>query len=118
STVTDHPGNRLLLGPVRHVPPPRAGQIPLPSRCSMTCSPHSFLPVPAQRPARSSSPSPTGRVQGQQPILGYPWSCSGLYGTSCFRMKFHTSLLVQASSGLTFTRLNLASHCTTPAAAR
>ena len=30
--------------------------------------PHSVLPVPLQRPARSSSPTPTGRVQGQQPI--------------------------------------------------
>src|SRR5438132_6131538 len=45
-------------------------QIPLPSWCSMTCRPHSFLSVPAQRPARSSSPSLTGCVHGQQPMLG------------------------------------------------
>jgi len=32
--------------------------------------PHSVLSVPAQRPARASSPSATGRVQGQQPMLG------------------------------------------------
>ena len=31
---------------------------------SITCSPHSFLTLPAQRPARSSSPGATGRVQG------------------------------------------------------
>ena len=30
--------------------------------------PHSVLSRPAQRPARASSPSPTGRVHGQQPI--------------------------------------------------
>ena len=34
------------------------------------CSPHSVLPVPFQRPARASSPSATGSVQGQQPIEG------------------------------------------------
>jgi len=36
------------------------------------CRPHSFLSDPAQRPARSPSPSFTGRVQhsGQQPMLG------------------------------------------------
>src|SRR5207249_2807880 len=45
-------------------------QIPLPPSCSITCSPHSFFTVPAQRPARSSSPSATGRVHGQQPMLG------------------------------------------------
>src|SRR5439155_23529691 len=43
-------------------------QIPLPPSCPTMCSPHSFLSVPAQRPARSSSPSSTGRVQGQQPM--------------------------------------------------
>jgi len=36
----------------------------------MTFSPHSVLPVPAQRPARSSSPSEVARVQGRQPMLG------------------------------------------------
>src|SRR5699024_8601132 len=33
-------------------------------------SPHSVLFVPAQRPARGSSPSATGRVQGWHPIEG------------------------------------------------
>ena len=33
-----------------------------------TCSPHSDLSRPAQRPARGSSPSATGRVVGAQPI--------------------------------------------------
>jgi len=32
--------------------------------------PHSVLAWPAHRPARSSSPWATGRVQGQQPIEG------------------------------------------------
>ena len=34
------------------------------------CSPHSSLPLLVQRPARGSSPSFTGLVQGQQPIDG------------------------------------------------
>ena len=33
------------------------------------CRPHSVLAVPLQRPARSSSPNITARVQGQQPML-------------------------------------------------
>ena len=45
-------------------------------------SPHSVLVDPAQRPARGSSPSATGRVQGWQPIDGYPCDSSGLTGTS------------------------------------
>src|SRR5699024_11461929 len=44
--------------------------------------PHSVLFVPAQRPARGSSPSATGRVQGWHPIEGYPCDSSGLTGTS------------------------------------
>src|SRR3954470_24822492 len=40
--------------------------------------PHSVLAWPAHRPARSSSPTPTGLVHGQQPIEGYPRSCRGL----------------------------------------
>ncbi len=40
---------------------------------SRECSPHSVFAWPAQRPARSSaSPGATARVQGQQPIEGYP----------------------------------------------
>jgi hypothetical protein len=34
------------------------------------CNPHSVLALSAQRPARWSSPSATGRVHGQQPIDG------------------------------------------------
>ena len=34
------------------------------------CSPHSFLAVPRQRPARGSSPSCTGWVHVAQPIDG------------------------------------------------
>ena len=45
-----------------------------------TCRPHSVLPLPAQRPARASSPLPAARVQGVQPIDGKPRSCSSLYG--------------------------------------
>ncbi len=37
------------------------------------CSPHSFLAVPRQRPARGSSPSCTGWVHVAQPIEGKPW---------------------------------------------
>ena len=33
------------------------------------CSPHSVFAKPLQRPARSSSPRSTARVQGQQPML-------------------------------------------------
>ncbi|CAB4731273.1 unannotated protein [freshwater metagenome] len=39
-------------------------------RVAHTCSPHSVLALPAQRPARLSSPGATGRVHGQQPMLG------------------------------------------------
>ena len=37
---------------------------------SHRCRPHSVLVLPAQRPARASSPSATARVQGQQPTEG------------------------------------------------
>lgn len=33
-----------------------------------TCSPHSVLAEPAQRPSRACSPASTGRVHGQQPM--------------------------------------------------
>ena len=33
------------------------------------CNPHSVFAVPVQRPARSSSPDATARVQGRHPIL-------------------------------------------------
>jgi hypothetical protein len=33
-----------------------------------SCSPHSVLSSPDQRPARECSPGATGRVQGQQPM--------------------------------------------------
>lgn len=36
---------------------------------ALVCNPHSVLAVPLQRPARSSSPNITERVQGQQPML-------------------------------------------------
>ncbi len=36
---------------------------------SSVCRPHSVLAKPLQRPARSSSPNITARVQGQQPML-------------------------------------------------
>ena len=35
----------------------------------VVCRPHSVLAMPLQRPARSSSPNITARVQGQQPML-------------------------------------------------
>ena len=37
-----------------------------------TCRPHSVLPLPAQRPARASSPLPAARVHGVHPIDGIP----------------------------------------------
>src|SRR5216117_829201 len=47
--------------------------------CSPTCRPHSWdLDSHHHRPARLSSPGSTARVQGAQPILGYPRSCSAL----------------------------------------
>src|SRR2546421_485303 len=96
-----------LLGQERA--PLIASQIPAPAWCSITCSPHSFFRDPAHRPDRSSPPSSTGAVHGQQPMLGYPWSCSGLYGTSWSRRNFQTSFLVHRNSGFTFTRLNFGS---------
>ena len=36
--------------------------------------PHSVRSVPAQRPARDSSPASAVVVQGMHPIDGYPWS--------------------------------------------
>src|SRR5699024_6655487 len=35
---------------------------------SYSCNPHSVLPSAKTRPARASSPSPTGKVTGAQPI--------------------------------------------------
>ena len=44
-----------------------------------TCKPHSLVDSSHhQRPARKSSPTAIGRVQGAQPMLGMNWSCSGL----------------------------------------
>ena len=42
--------------------------------------PHSVLPRPRQRPARSSSPGRTALVQGRQPIEGKPLATSGWRG--------------------------------------
>jgi hypothetical protein len=39
-------------------------------RWNYTCSPHSVLPVPAQRPLRGSEPDSTRLVQVRQPIDG------------------------------------------------
>ncbi len=41
------------------------------------CKPHSIFRRPDQRPARSSSLTPIAIVQGEQPILRYPFSSSG-----------------------------------------
>ncbi len=43
--------------------------------------PHSVLAVPAQRPARASSPGCTARVQGAQPMDRKPLSNSGWRGS-------------------------------------
>ena len=43
-------------------------------------------------------------------MLGYPRSCSALYGTLCWRMYAHTSSCVQSTSGFTFTSLFPSSH--------
>ena len=55
-----------------HLPPWPLGQATQSWLLSSECSPHSVLACPAHRPARSSCPSTTGLVQGQQPIEGYP----------------------------------------------
>ena len=39
----------------------------------MVWIPHSVLADPAQRPARSSSEASTAELNGQHPMLGYPW---------------------------------------------
>ena len=49
-----------------HVPPPSGVDVPIEVK---VCSPHSVLPLPDQRPARSSSPARVARVHGQQPRL-------------------------------------------------
>jgi hypothetical protein len=36
----------------------------------VSCRPHSFFTLPAQRPARASSPLATACVHGQHPMLG------------------------------------------------
>ena len=41
-------------------------------RASQRCSPHSVLPVPAQRPSRGWWPSGTGTVVGAHPMDTYP----------------------------------------------
>src|SRR5258708_18715347 len=60
-------GRRLKL---QKQGPPCNGR-PLSSRVTShrVCNPHSVFTEPAHRPARSSSPSETGLVQGKQPIL-------------------------------------------------
>ena len=45
--------------------------------------PHSVFVLPAQRPARGSSPGATARVHGAQPMEANPSSTSGLTGTWC-----------------------------------
>lgn len=43
-----------------------------------SCNPHSVFAVPDHLPERKSSAVNAGCVQGAHPMLGYPWSCSGL----------------------------------------
>jgi hypothetical protein len=45
------------------------------------CNPHSFFDVPAQRPARASSPEVMRRVQGAQPTEPYPSNSRGFTST-------------------------------------
>ena len=42
-----------------------------------SCNPHSVLPSANTRPDRASSPSPTGKVSGAQPMERYPCRVSG-----------------------------------------
>gem|GEM_PF-6639338 len=65
------------------------------------CSPHSFLLWSSHHhlPARKSSPSCTALVQGWQPILGNPLSCSTLYGICCSLQYCFTSSNVQSNKG-------------------
>ncbi len=58
-------GRRMRASAIRD---DRAGERP--EGRAQECRPHSSLSLPAHRPARGSSPSETGRVQGQQPIDG------------------------------------------------
>ena len=82
------------------------------SCAARSCSPHSRCSGSShhQRPARQSSPSATARVHGAQPMLGKPWSWSGLYGTSWARMNSHTRASSQAASGLILTMSASWSH--------
>src|SRR5699024_7500933 len=75
-------GRRSRAGPVVDVWGVDAGVVDVSVVDAHVWSPHSVLFVPAQRPARGSSPSATGRVQGWHPIEGYPCDSSGLTGTS------------------------------------
>src|SRR5215813_7085927 len=80
--------------------------------CGFTCNPHSFAPVSShhQRPARNSCPGSIARVQGAQPMLGYPRSWSALYGTLFSLTYAQTSSSVQSSSGLNLRRRLASSH--------
>lgn len=48
----------------------------------MTCRPHSVRSDPRHRPDLGSSASPTGVVQGMQPMDGYPRLVNGFTGMS------------------------------------
>src|SRR6185437_8500038 len=90
--------------------PPQGHQIPDPASSGPRWIPHSSLPRPRQRPARSSSPGLTGLVQGRQPIDGKPLATSGCRGNPASAIYLSTSAALQPTSGLILIRSPSASN--------
>ena len=74
----------LVLG--KTLAPPKDHQMSAPASSTPTWMPHSTLPRPRQRPARSSSPGLTGLVHGRQPIEGKPLATKGWRGSPASEM--------------------------------
>src|SRR5580692_12014008 len=90
--------------------PPQGHHMPNPASSGPKWMPHSTLPRPRQRPARSSSPGLTGLVHGRQPMDGKPLATKGCRGNPASAMYFSTSLELQPTSGLILIRSPSASN--------
>src|SRR3984957_15038699 len=90
--------------------PPQRHQMPDPASSGPKWMPHSTLPRPRQRPARSSSPGLTGLVHGKQPMDGKPLATNGCRGNPASAIYFSTSLELQPTSGLILMRSPSASN--------
>ncbi len=61
----------FVRGSTRRDEPGGSAVVPVQQKAARqeVCNPHSVFGIPLHRPARSSSPHSTGRVQGRQPML-------------------------------------------------